>query len=159
MCANCHSPYPAGHSNCPAAPCQVRGHIIKPTKTEIKATRCAGKIAQQHLYRTVEESRRQATLQPETTPLETSETESPRPSTQRQVGEDRTSLPTTAASYTSSSTASREKRPRRAATGQRSLNVGQLSAGSIRPQPTIHTDPSTSEREDASMSDDPPSSC
>ena len=159
VCANCHGPHPASHANCPAAPRRVNGHTIKPTRAELKAIRRAGKIAQQHLYRTVEETLRQATLQPEAAPTETSDSAPPHPCTQRQEGDNRASLPTTTASYASSSTTGREKRPRRAATGQRSLNVGQLSAGSIRPQSTIHTDPSTSEREDASMSDDPPSTC
>jgi hypothetical protein len=101
----------------------------------------------------------QATLQPEAPPMEASETAPPHPSAQTQEGDSRAPLPTTTASYASSSTTGGQKRPRRAATGQRSLNVGQLSAGSIRPQSTIHTDPSTSEREDTSMSDDSPSSC
>jgi hypothetical protein len=159
MCANCHGPHPASHTNCPAAPRRVNGHITKPTKTELKAIRRAGKIAQQHLYRTVEVALGQAALQPEAPPIEVSETVPSHLSAQRQEGNGRATPPTTTASYASSSTTGREKRPRRAATGQRSLNVGQLSAGSIRPQSTIHTDPSTSEREDASMSDDPPSSC
>ena len=145
-CANCHGPHPASHTNCPAAPWRVHGHIIKPTKNELKAIRRAGKIAHQHLYRTAEEMRRQATLQPEATPIEASETVPPHPSTQGQEGDSRASIPTSTASYPSSSTTGGQKRPRRAATGQRSLNVGQLSAGSIRPQSTIHTDPSTSER-------------
>jgi hypothetical protein len=159
MCANCHGPHPASHTNCPAAPRRVNGHITKPTKTELKAIRRAGKIAQQHLYRTVEVALEQATLQPEAPPMDVLETVPSRPSAQRQEGDSRATPLTTTASFASSSTTGREKRPRRAATGQRSLNVGLLSAGSIRPQSTIHTDPSTSEREDASMSDDPPSSC
>ena len=157
VCANCHGPHPASHTNCPAAPRRVNGHITKPTKNELKAIRRAGRIAQQHLYRTVEETLRQTTLQPEATPIEA--TGPLHPSTQRQEGGSRASLPTTTASSASPSTTDGKKRPRRAATGQRSLNVGQLSASSIRPQSTIYTDPSTSEREDASMSDDPPSSC
>jgi hypothetical protein len=132
-------------------------HYYAPPKSELKAIRRAGKIAYQHLYRTVEETLRQATPQPEASPIEASATAPPQPSTQRQ-GDSRSSLPTTATYFTTTTT-SREKRPRRAATGQRSLNVVQLSAGSIRPQSTIHTDPSTSEREDTSMSDDPPSTC
>jgi hypothetical protein len=156
-CANCHGPHPASHSNCPAAPRRANGRITKPTKNELKAIRRAGKIAYQHLYRTVEETIRRATPQPEASPTEASTTVPPHPPTQRQ-GDSRPPLPTTAASYATTTTG-REKRPRRAATGQRSLNVVQLSAGSIRPQSTIHTDPSTSEREDASMSDDPPSTC
>jgi hypothetical protein len=159
MCANCHGPHPASHTNCPAAPRRVNGHITKPTKTELKAIRRAGRIAQQHLYRTVEVALEQATLQPEAPPIEVLETMPSHLSAQRQEGDSRATPPTTTASYASPSTTGREKRPRRAATGQRSLNVGQLSAGSIRPQSTIHTDPSTSEREDTSMSDDPPSSC
>ena len=159
MCANCHGPHSAGHTNCPAAPRRVNGHITKPTKTELKAIRRAGKIAQQHLYRTVEETLRQATLQPEAPPVEASQTVPPQPSTQRQEGSSRATPPTTTASYASSATTGREKRPRRAATCQRSLNVGQLSAGSIRPHSTSRTDPSTSEREDVSMNDGPPSSC
>lgn len=159
LCANCHGPHPASHTNCPAAPRRVNGHITKPTKTELKAIRRAGKIAQQHLYRTVEVALGQATIQPEDLPMEATETVPPHSPTQRQ-DEDRRAPPlSTTASYTPSATTGREKRPRRAATAQRSLNVGQLSAGSIRPQSTIHTDPSTSEREDTSMSDDPPSSC
>jgi hypothetical protein len=159
MCANCHGPHPAGHTNCPAAPRRVHGHIIKPTRTELRAIRRAGKIAQHHLNNTVEETLRRATLQPEAAPAATSEIVPPHPSIQRQEGDSRAPLPTTTASYPSSASTNREKRPRRAATGQRSLNIGQLSAGSVRPQSTIHTDPSTSEREDASMSDDPPSTC
>lgn len=159
LCANCHGPHPASHTNCPAAPRRVNGHITKPTKTELKAIRRAGKITQQHLYRTVEVALGQSTLQPEALPMEATETVPPHSPTQRQDEDRRAPPPSTTASYTPSATTGREKRPRRAATAQRSLNVGQLSAGSIRPQSTIHTDPSTSEREDTSMSDDPPSSC
>jgi hypothetical protein len=91
--------------------------------------------------------------------MEATETVPPHSPTQRQDEDRRVPPPSTTASYTPSATTGRDKRPRRAATAQRSLNVGQLSAGSIRPQSTIHTDLSTSEREDTSMSDDPPSSC
>jgi hypothetical protein len=104
---------------------------------------------------------RQASLQPEATPLETPQ--EPLPSylsTQRQEGDSRATLTRTiSASRASSSTTSGEKRPRLAATGRKSLNVEQLPASSMLPQLTVHTDPSTSEKEDASMSDDPPSSC
>jgi hypothetical protein len=62
----------------------VNGHITKPTKTELKAVRRAGKIAQQHLYKTVEVALGQATLQPETPPMEVSETVPSHPSAQRQ---------------------------------------------------------------------------
>lgn len=155
-CANCCGPHPASHSNCPAAPRRVNGHIIKPTRAELKAIRRAGKIAQQHLYRTVEETLQQSTSQPEVAQLVTLEPVVPCASAQRH---ETTAVSRAAAPPAPSPTDSRAKRPRRAATGQRSLNVGQLSAGSLRPQPTIYTDPSTSEREDVSMSDDPPSSC
>ena len=162
-CANCHGPHPASHSNCPAAPRRVYGHITKPTKNELKAIRRAGKIAHQHLYRTVEETVRQTTPQPEATPLAAPQETSPsHPSTQEQAlqGEGRVSVARRiSASHASSSTTSGEKRPRRAATGRKNLNVGQLSANSLLPQSTIYTGPSTSEREDASMSDDPPSTC
>jgi hypothetical protein len=156
-CANCHGPHPASHINCPAAPRRANGRITKPTKNELKAIRRAGKIAYLHLYRTVEENLRQATPQSEASPTEASTTAPPYPPTQGQ-GDSRPPHPITTASYATTTTG-REKRLRRAATGQRSLNIVQLSAGSIRPQSTIHTDPSTSEREDASMSDDPPSTC
>jgi hypothetical protein len=161
MCANCHGPHPASHSNCPAAPRRVNGHITKPTMTELKAIRHAGRVAHQHLYRTVEETLRQAPLQPEATSSETlQETLAPNSPTLRQEGDSRTARTrTTSVSHASSSIASREKRPRRAAAARKSLNLGQLSASSMLPPPTIHTDPSTSEREDASMSDDPPSTC
>jgi hypothetical protein len=163
MCANCHGPHPASHPNCPAAPRRVNGHITKPTTTELKAIRRAGKIAHHHLYRTVEETLRHASPQHEATPPEASQgTTSPHSPTEEQAlqGDGRATLArTTIASHASSSATSGEKRPRRAATGRRNLNVGQLSADSLLPQPTIYTDPSTSEREDASMSDDPPSSC
>ena len=159
MCANCHGPHPASHSNCPAAPRRVHGHISKPTKTELKAIRRAGRIAHKHLYGTVEETLRQATLQPDSTPPEApQETTTPQPTTQEQAAQ-ATRTRTISASHVPSSATSGDKRPRRAATGNRNLNVRQMSARSLQPRPTIYTDPSTSEREDTSMSDDPPSTC
>jgi hypothetical protein len=68
-CANCYGPHPASHSNCPAAPRRVRGHIIKPTRAELNAVRRAGRATYQHLYRTLEESLNQATLQHRDLPL------------------------------------------------------------------------------------------
>jgi hypothetical protein len=56
-------------------------------------------------------------------------------------------------------TTSREKRLRRAAAGCTNLNVRDMSANSLLPRPTIYTDPSTSEREDISISDELPSTC
>lgn len=159
MCANCHGPHPASHSNCPAAPRRVHGLISKPTKTELKAIRRPGRIAHKHLYGTAEETLRQATLQPDSTPPEApQETPTPQPTTQEQASQ-ATRTRTISASYASSSAAGGEKRPRRAATGNRNLNVRHMSAKSLQPRPTIYTDPSTSEREDTSMSDDPPSTC
>lgn len=38
-CANCHSPHPASHSNCPAAPRRVNRYPIKPIKNELNAIR------------------------------------------------------------------------------------------------------------------------
>jgi len=163
MCANCHGPHPASHSNCPAAPRRVHGRISKPTKTELKAIRRAGKIAQQHLYRTVEETLRHAPSQTEASRPEAPQEPTPSHSTTQEnaVQENGRTRRTRAisASHASSSATSGEKRPRRAATGRGNLNVRQLSANSLHPQPTIYTDPSTSEREDASMSDDTPSTC
>lgn len=163
MCANCHGPHPASHSNCPAAPRRVHGHVSKPTKTQLKAIRRAGKIAQQHLYRTVEETLRHAPPQTKVPPPEApQEPTPPYPTNQERATQENgraRRTRTISASHTSSSATSGEKRPRRAATGRGNLNVGQLSANSLHPQPTIYTDPSTSEREDASMSDDPPSTC
>jgi hypothetical protein len=130
MCANCHGPHPASHSNCPAAPRRVNRHITKPTMTELKAIRHAGRVAHQHLYRTVEETLRQAPLQPEATSPETlQETLAPISPTLRQEGDSRAARTRTiSVSHASSSTASREKRPRRAAAARKSLNLGQLSA-------------------------------
>jgi hypothetical protein len=162
-CANCHGPHPASHSNCPAAPRRVRGHVIKPTKTELNAIRRAGRVTYQHLYRTVEETLNQATPQHEDTPLESAQDI---PASQllgrRQAPEDDSRAATTgtsSASQASLPTASREKRPRRAATGRKSLNVRDMSANSLLSRPTIYTDPSTSEREDTNMNDEPPSTC
>lgn len=163
-CANCLGPHPASHSNCPAAPRRAYGHIIKPTKAELKAIRRAGKIAQQHLYRTVEETLQQSTSQPEAAQRVTIEPAAPhasaqRPETAAAQRHETVAAPRAAAPPALLPTDSRAKRPRRAATGQRSLNVRQLTASSLRPHPTIYTDPSTSEREDVSMSDNSPSSC
>jgi hypothetical protein len=161
-CANCQGPHPASHTNCPVAPRRVNGHLTKPTKTELKAIRRAGKAAYQHLYRTVEETLGQATQQHVATPLRTPQETLPYPLIQRREPEEESSTAparTTNASQATSSTTSGEKRPRRAATGRKSLNLAQMSAISMYPQTTIYTDPSTSEREDTSMSDDPPSSC
>ncbi|KAI1523328.1 hypothetical protein PtrSN002B_011558 [Pyrenophora tritici-repentis] len=111
LCANCHGPHPASHTNCPAAPRRVNGHVVKPTKTELKAIRRAGKIAQQHLYRTVEVALGQATLQPEALPVEATETVPPHSPTQRQDEDRRAPPSSTTASYASSATTGREKRP------------------------------------------------
>jgi hypothetical protein len=161
MCANCHGPHPASHSNCPAAPRRVNGHITKPTSTELKAIRRAGRIAHQHLYRTVEETLRQTPLQPRATASEAlEETLPPNTPTLRQEGDSGAARTRTiSVTHTPSATESREKRPRRAAAASKSLNVRQLSASSMLPLSTNYTDPSTLEREDASMSDDPPSTC
>jgi hypothetical protein len=161
-CANCQGPHPASHTNCPTAPRRVHGHLIKPTKTELKAIRRAGKAAYQHLYRTVEETLNQATQQHVATPTQTQQEALPYPLAQRREPEEESraaSARTTNVSQAPSSTTNREKRLRRAATGRKSLNLAQMSASSMYPQVAVHTDSSTSEREDTSMSDDPPSSC
>ena len=161
-CANCHGPHPASHSNCPAAPRRVNGHPIKPTKNELKAIRRAGKAAYQHLYATVE-SLDQTAMRLEATPLEASqETTPPHPPTQRRAREDfngTASTRTTNASQVSLSITNGEKRPRRAATGHKSLNMARLSANSMYPQSTNYAELSTSEREDTSMSDTLSTSC
>jgi hypothetical protein len=161
-CANCHGPHPASHSNCPAAPRRVNGHPIKPTKNELKAIRRAGKAAHQHLYATVE-SLDQTAMQREATPLEApQEATPPNPPTQRRAREDCNGTAparTTNASQVSLSTTNGEKRPRRAATGHKSLNMARLSANSMYPQSTIYAELSTSEREDTSMSDNLSTSC
>jgi hypothetical protein len=161
VCADCHGPHLASHFNCPAAPRRVNGHVNKPTITEMKALPWARRMAQQHLSRTVEETLRQSTLQPEATPQVTAqEALSPRPSTQRQEGDSTAALDRPInASHRSSSTANREKRPRRAVANYKSLNVEQLSASNMRPPLTTYTDLSNFEREDTSMSDDPPLTC
>jgi hypothetical protein len=161
-CANCHGPHPASHTNCPAAPRRVHGHLIKPTKTELKAIRRAGKAAYQHLYRTVEETLNQATQQDVASPTQTQQETLPYPLAQRREPEEESraaSARTTNVSQASSSTTNREKRLRRAATGRKSLNLAQMSASSMYPQAAAYTDSSISEREDTSMSDNPLSSC
>ena len=160
MCANCHGPHPASHPNCPAAPRRVNGHMTKPTKKELNAIRRAGKASYQHLHRTVAETLNHTALQHETTPVETpQETTTPLPPIRRQAPESDDGVNIISSASQSSASTRGDKRPRRAATGHRSLNVGQLSAESMRSQQTIYTDPSTSEKEDASMSDDPSLSC
>ena len=57
-----------------------------------------------------------------------------------------------------SSSSTETGRPRRAATGRQSLNLKQLSANSLLPHMTTFTDPSSSEREDMTASEDT-SSC
>jgi hypothetical protein len=162
-CTNCHGPHPASHSNCPAAPRRVHGHIIKPTKTELNAIRRAGRATYQHLYRTVEQTLNQASPQHEDTPLEAAqEIPAPHPPPRRRALEEDSRAATTrtsSASQASLPTTGREKRPRRAAAGRTNLNVRDMSANSLLPRATIYTDPSTSEREDISMSDESPSTC
>jgi hypothetical protein len=72
--------------------------------TELKAIRHAGRVAHQHLYRTVEETLRQAPLQPEATSSETlQETLAPNSPTLRQEGDSRTARTrTTSVSHASS---------------------------------------------------------
>ena len=41
-CANCHGPFPADHSNCPATPKRGNGKLIKPTKKELDIIRRYG---------------------------------------------------------------------------------------------------------------------
>ena len=125
MCANCHGPHLASHSNCPAAPRRVNGHITKPTMTKLKAIRRAGRIAHQHLYRTVEETLRQTPLQPRATPSEALEETLPLdPPTLRQEGDSRAARTRiNSVTDTPLATESREKRPRRAAAASKSLNL------------------------------------
>jgi hypothetical protein len=141
----------------------VHGHIIKPTKTELNAIRRAGRATYQHLYRTVEQTLNQASPQHEDTPLEAAqEIPAPHPPPRRRaLEEDSRAAPTgtSSASQASLPTTGREKRPRRAAAGRTNLNVRDMSANSLLPRATIYTDPSTSEREDISMSDESPSTC
>ena len=161
-CANCHGPHPASHSNCPAAPRRVNGHLTKPTKTELNAVRRTGRAAYQHLHTTVEETLYQTPLQQEAIPVEVpQEATTAQPSNlRRALEEEGSTAPATTvnASQASTSTSSGEKRPRRAATGRKCLNVGQLSANSMILQSTIHAEPTTQERADTRMSDDPSSS-
>lgn len=44
-CANCHGPHKASHDNCPAKPRTNNGSIIRPTKTELRNIRQAGRLA------------------------------------------------------------------------------------------------------------------
>jgi hypothetical protein len=73
------------------APRRVNGHLIKPTKTELKAIRRAGKAAYQHLYRTVEETLGQATQQHVATPLRTPQETLPYPLVWRRESEEESS--------------------------------------------------------------------
>lgn len=41
-CANCYGPFPAGHSQCPAAPKRLDGRLIKLTKKQLDAVRRIG---------------------------------------------------------------------------------------------------------------------
>jgi hypothetical protein len=161
-CANCYGLHPASHTNCPAAPRWVHGHLIKPTKTELKAIRRAGKAAYQHLYRTVKETLNQATQQDVALPTQTQQETLPYPLAQRRELEEESRAASARiinVSQASSSTTNREKRLRRAATGCKSLNLAQMSASSMYLQAAAYTDSSISKREDTSMSDNPLSSC
>ena len=172
-CANCLGPHRAGHTTCPAAPRRVNGRLIKPTKKDLKTVRQAGlKMFQQvhamvHQQNAVTESEPTQEPSDETiseAPLEsaalerssTTSVQSIAPQNRGRISK-RYRRPTDIIGSQSSSS-SDTGRPRRAATGRQSLNLRQLSAKSLLPHVTTFTDPSSSEREDMTVSEDT-SSC
>jgi hypothetical protein len=139
-CANCWGPHEASHNNCPARPKTKNGSIIRPTKTELRRIRQAGRLA----------ALAASTASPASSPSsrETSlslagRTTSPSPSlpvqpqgTKRPYGAHITEYENAGSTTTStppptSGTGPSSSRPVRAASKQQSLNVKLLSRNSL----------------------------
>lgn len=134
-CANCHGPFPAGHSHCPAAPRRKDGKIIKPTKKELNKIR----------YQCDKELRGPPAPKTLPQPQPTAQSQAAGTNHRKRKGSTAIAQETSPELSSCSSAASSppppertptpvsSSRPRRATASGRNLNLDSLSAQSIEP--------------------------